>query len=256
MKYTLVCFEFHKSFQSMHDWWSRLLLPLESDSLLSIVGSVVNRCCTQVNRYLWYWCNNLNLRTSPTFSPFDNLMSIICKVLQYGNETIDQNWVNKDNILSLVLGCHRPVIFVNKTLLVMFRLHCSVAFRETRFFLSVTEFRDCFSLFARSGKIRNVDELSVIMRSLRTSPTITELKAYLKNKNGQLSFADFLEVMHIHSQKEKSDKEIRAAFKASDPNKKGTMPVKELRHILQGWGEKLSAKEGKCVIFPIRFNLN
>jgi len=81
------------------------------------------------------------------------------------------------------------------------------------------------------------------MRSLRTSPTITELKAYLKNKNGQLSFADFLEVMHIHSQKEKSDKEIRAAFKASDPNKKGTMPVKELRHILQGWGEKLSAKE-------------
>nr|CAG4650577.1 EOG090X0GKM [Sida crystallina] len=108
---------------------------------------------------------------------------------------------------------------------------------------NIAEFRDCFSLFARSGQIRTVDELTVIMRSLRTSPTTTEIRGYLKAKNGVLSFADFLECMHTQQQKEKSGKEIRAAFAASDPRRKGTIAIKELRHILSGWGEKLTTKE-------------
>lgn len=111
-------------------------------------------------------------------------------------------------------------------------------------FLLFIEFRDCFSLFARNGYIENVDKLSIIMRSLRTSPTLPELKQYMKSKNGKISFADFLEVMHTHTLKEKSTKEIQAAFKAADPDHRGTMSAKELRHILSGWGEKLSAREG------------
>lgn len=113
-----------------------------------------------------------------------------------------------------------------------------------------TEFRDCFSLYARKGRIQSLDELTVIMRSLRTSPTMNELKAYLKNKNGSMSFADFLEVMHTHTQKEKSAQEIRAAFAAHDISKRGTIPVKELRHILVNWGEGLSPKEGTTINHP------
>lgn len=115
----------------------------------------------------------------------------------------------------------------------------------------VTEFRDCFSLYARNGYIENVDKLSVIMRSLRTSPTLPELKQYMKSKNGKMSFADFLEVMHTHTLKEKSTKEIAAAFKAADPDHRGTMSAKELRHILSGWGDKLSTREGtlKYILF-------
>ena len=82
------------------------------------------------------------------------------------------------------------------------------------------------------------------MRSLRTSPTLPELKLYMKSKNGKMSFADFLEVMHTHTLKEKSTIEIQKAFKAADPDGRGKMSAKELRHILSGWGEKLSAREG------------
>lgn len=106
------------------------------------------------------------------------------------------------------------------------------------------EFRDCFSLYARNDYVDSVGTLMAIMRSLRTSPTIHELKVYLKSKNGKISFADFLEVMHTHTVKEKSTKEIQAAFRAADTRGKGTISYKELHHILCGWGERLSAKEG------------
>ena len=82
------------------------------------------------------------------------------------------------------------------------------------------------------------------MRSLRTSPNVSEIRSYLKANNGVLTFADFLECMHTQQQKEKTSREIRAAFAAYDPRKKGTIPTKDLRHILSGWGERLSSKEG------------
>lgn len=71
------------------------------------------------------------------------------------------------------------------------------------------------------------------------------MNQYLKSKNGKISFADFLEVMHTHTQKENSSKDIDAAFMASNPNKSRTISEKQLRHILQNTGEKLSAKEGR-----------
>lgn len=46
----------------------------------------------------------------------------------------------------------------------------------------ITEFRECFYLFARNGQIRTLDELTIIMRSLGLSPTIAELNKYLKDK--------------------------------------------------------------------------
>jgi len=46
-----------------------------------------------------------------------------------------------------------------------------------------SEFRECFYLFAREGVINKLDELSVIMRSLGMSPTITELKKYFSENS-------------------------------------------------------------------------
>lgn len=48
------------------------------------------------------------------------------------------------------------------------------------------EFRECFYLFAREGTINKLDELSVIMRSLGMSPTITELKKYFSENSKYL----------------------------------------------------------------------
>lgn len=81
------------------------------------------------------------------------------------------------------------------------------------------------------------------MRSLGLSPTIKELTRYLRKKNGKMSFADFLDVMHQHSKVENLPDEVVAAFKAADPQGKGTISAKQLRHLLQNWGEGLSLRE-------------
>jgi len=107
----------------------------------------------------------------------------------------------------------------------------------------IDEFRECFYLYSRSGKIQTMDELTVIMRSLNMSPTIAELRAYMKAKNGKLSFADFLDVMHQHSTKENVSKELTEAFKGMDPAGRGYIKSKDLWHILVKWGEKLSPRE-------------
>ncbi|XP_045456170.1 calmodulin-like protein 4 [Melitaea cinxia] len=81
------------------------------------------------------------------------------------------------------------------------------------------------------------------MRSLGMSPTIQELTGYLKGKGGKMSFADFLEVMHIHSRAENLPHEVVNAFKAGDNDKRGVISSKQLRNLLQNWGEGLSSRE-------------
>merc|ERR1712079_152216 len=112
----------------------------------------------------------------------------------------------------------------------------------------IDEFRECFYLYARSGQIKTMDELTVIMRSLGMSPTITELKAFMKDKGGKISFADFLDVMHSHTKKESIPKELIEAFQGMDPQRKGTIPAKDLWNILVKWGERLSPREGELGI--------
>lgn len=133
------------------------------------------------------------------------------------------------------------------------------------------EFRECFYLFARSGQIRTLDELTIIMRSLGLSPTIAELNKYMKDKGngystmssfrqrnfkekenifhvipgGKMSFADFLEVMHLQTRAEDLPKEVIKAFQAADTSHSGTIPARQLAHMLLHWGEQLSSKEGK-----------
>ncbi|CAH0557722.1 unnamed protein product [Brassicogethes aeneus] len=120
----------------------------------------------------------------------------------------------------------------------------------------IDEFRECFYLFARSGNIKSLDELTVIMRSLGLSPTISELAGYIKQKGGKMTFAEFLEVMHIHSRVENLPKEVVDAFKAGDLNNKGTIPAKQLRHMLQNWGECLSSKEVDRIFREANVNNN
>ena len=82
------------------------------------------------------------------------------------------------------------------------------------------------------------------MRSLGSSPTIAELKAYMKQKGGKMAFADFLDVMHTHNRKESVPKEILEAFRNMDTQRRGVIPAKELWNILAKWGERISTKEG------------
>ncbi len=89
-----------------------------------------------------------------------------------------------------------------------------------------------------------MDELTVTMRSLGMSPTIAELRDYMRDKGGKMSFADFLDVMHTHSKKESVPRELLEAFRNYDKNKRGVIAARDLHHILAKWGEKLSSREG------------
>ena len=82
----------------------------------------------------------------------------------------------------------------------------------------------------------------------------------MKQKGGKMSFADFLDVMHVHSSKESIPKELLDAFKGSDPGKKGVIPAKDLWNILTKWGEKISPREGTFwstifILFHFKENL-
>jgi len=121
----------------------------------------------------------------------------------------------------------------------------------------IDEYRECFYLYARSGTINTVDELTVIMRSLGMSPTVKELKAYMaKPKSGRMTFADFLDTMHQHSRKENIPKELLNAFRGMDPNRKGVIPARDLWHILSKWGEKLSPRETELIFREANINSN
>merc|ERR1711963_657490 len=107
--------------------------------------------------------------------------------------------------------------------------------KMARFFREqdIDEFRECFYLYARSGQISTMDELTVIMRCLGMSPTITELKSYMRDKGGKISFADFLEIMHGHSKKESIPRELLEAFRGMDPQRKGYIPAKVVEYKIQ-----------------------
>ena len=69
------------------------------------------------------------------------------------------------------------------------------------------------------------------MRSLSLSPTKNELEIYFKQKGGKLTFADFLDVMHTHSGKEKLPDEIIRAFQANDYNRTGAVSLYNIQCI-------------------------
>ena len=67
-----------------------------------------------------------------------------------------------------------------------------------------------------------------------------------------MSFADFLEAMHFQTRVEDLPKEVIEAFRAADTSKSGTIPARQLAHMLLRWGEQLSNKEGKT-FFKIKY---
>ncbi|CAF1106412.1 unnamed protein product [Brachionus calyciflorus] len=112
-------------------------------------------------------------------------------------------------------------------------------------------YRQCFKLYAKEGFVTSAEKLGYIMRSLNLKPTKTELSNYFnkyKKEDGQIDFAEFLNVIHLHTQTENANEEILAAFKAYDINKKGYLTAKELKAILTTTGEKLSNRDVEMII--------
>ncbi|XP_074661411.1 calmodulin-like protein 4 [Tubulanus polymorphus] len=109
----------------------------------------------------------------------------------------------------------------------------------------IDEFKECFFLYARRGYVVDDAELSLITRSLGFSVTAEETERYYTkySKDGKIDFATFLELLYEHSKIESAEKEIVAAFEATDTAKRGYVTSSEFRHILTSFGEKLTKKE-------------
>jgi calmodulin len=66
-----------------------------------------------------------------------------------------------------------------------------------------------------------------------------------------MSFADFLEAMHLQTRTENIPKEVIEAFQAADNFRMGTISARQLAHMLLNWGEQLSNKEGNYIYYKI-----
>ena len=65
--------------------------------------------------------------------------------------------------------------------------------------------------------------------------------------DGQIDFAEFLNILHEHLQGGNPKEEMLNAFKAYDTKKTGFINAKDLRAILTLTGEKLSNRDGRIL---------
>ncbi|XP_072020568.1 calmodulin-like protein 4 [Amphiura filiformis] len=111
----------------------------------------------------------------------------------------------------------------------------------------IDEYKECFSLYDRSERRDGIrgEDLIVVMRSLGSYPTIEEIKDYRKQyeHGGKIKFNDFLMVMNNQLKTEDAQKEILEAFRMSDKQKMGSIPVAELKNTMTRFGEQISERE-------------
>ncbi|XP_014808168.1 PREDICTED: LOW QUALITY PROTEIN: calmodulin-like protein 4 [Calidris pugnax] len=112
----------------------------------------------------------------------------------------------------------------------------------------INEFKECFSLYDKKqkGKIKACD-LMAVMRCLGASPTPGEVQRHLHlhkiDRNAELDFSTFLNIMYRQTKQEEPEKEILTALSMIDRQKRGVITVSELRAKLTRLGEKLSEEE-------------
>ncbi|NWI13701.1 CALL4 protein, partial [Crypturellus soui] len=110
------------------------------------------------------------------------------------------------------------------------------------------EFKECFSLYDKKqkGKIRAGD-LLVVMRCLGASPTPGEVQRHLHlhkiDRNAELDFSTFLNIMYRQMKQEEPEREILTALTMIDRQRRGVIAAAELRAKLTRLGEKLSEEE-------------
>uniref|UniRef100_A0A8C6JGJ5 Uncharacterized protein n=3 Tax=Psittaciformes TaxID=9223 RepID=A0A8C6JGJ5_MELUD len=86
-----------------------------------------------------------------------------------------------------------------------------------------------------------------VMRCLGASPTPGEAQRHLHlhriDKNAELDFSTFLNIMYRQMKQEEPEREILTALSMIDRQKRGVITVSELKAKLTRLGEKLSEEE-------------
>jgi len=113
----------------------------------------------------------------------------------------------------------------------------------------IEEFREAFQLFDKdSNGTISTKELGMVMRSLGQNPTEAELMDMINevdtDGSGAVDFPEFLNMMARKLESEdRSEEEVREAFRVFDVERRGQIPVSELRFVMKNLGDKLTPAE-------------
>eukprot|EP00455_Lapot_gusevi_P004051 TRINITY_DN11661_c0_g1_i2.p1 TRINITY_DN11661_c0_g1~~TRINITY_DN11661_c0_g1_i2.p1 ORF type:complete len:172 (-),score=68.46 TRINITY_DN11661_c0_g1_i2:332-847(-) len=115
------------------------------------------------------------------------------------------------------------------------------------------EIKEAFDLFDtdKSGTI-DYHELKVAMRALgfdvKKAEVLKLMQEFDRNDTGQISYADFVEIMTQKMAERDPDQEILKAFKLFDDDNSGKISVKDLRRVARDLGENLGDDELQAMI--------
>jgi len=109
-------------------------------------------------------------------------------------------------------------------------------------------YRQAFETFDtdKTGDI-TIEELAAVFRSLGQNPSETELQDIISevdtDRDGTISFSEFISMMTRKTSNTDIEAEIRAAFDVFDSDKCGYIKAEELRGVMSSIGEKLTDSE-------------
>ena len=116
------------------------------------------------------------------------------------------------------------------------------------------EYKETFTLFDKAGKGNiSIIELGNIMNSLGLGISTSELKEILKELNvsgkDTIDFEDFLSLMV--NMAPSTDNIFEDAFKLFDKNGNGTITARELKEVMNSFGENLSDHEVDEIFYEL-----
>lgn len=117
----------------------------------------------------------------------------------------------------------------------------------------ITEFKETFVLFDKDGNgYITMEELKTAMKSLGQSSTEAELQNIIdqadSDRDGTISFPEFLNYMASKVKQTDAEDEIRQAFRLFDEDGNGFVSAAELHHVMSNMGDKLTDEEVEQMI--------